>query len=465
MSIFSRIRENKSLRRELESAQAQNAKYLEVQEILTQKIIHDTEYGQSYVGNEFRDYPKAVAAIADRYNCRAAWGNLQTGVCVDLRAAFVLGEGVKVVHTTKTRKEAQRELDWCRDFFEYNGFDGEMTQEIAKEAEIEGKIALRIKYDVEPYKAWPGMITTRYVSWLSKRYKIEADPSDYLWYKRLFWEATGTDPGGSIPEEEFVYKKFGGQLNKPNEAQPKLMRCLTQIDRLDKALRDWREINHLFASPTAVLKLVNPAEVPKVRADLDKMNWKIGKFLTTTGEFMLVGADMQGVESLRHEIETNVKMISGATGIPIHYLGLLDLLKNRATGDNTRELVMAATARERMIWRGAFEELIVKAMVMFNQSAYGQKSIRLDPYKVRVEIPLITQDHWDHIERVLIPAAAQGIISKEHVAAQIPGVDLESEAEKRDTAAAKEAERSAAELENLRLRMRLPGHPGEGDEE
>ena len=37
---------------------------------------------------------------------------------------------------------------------------------------------------------------------------------------------------------------------------------------------------------------------------------------------------------------------------------LLDLLKNRATGDNTRELVIAGTEKERVIWKGTFKEML-----------------------------------------------------------------------------------------------------------
>ena len=93
-------------------------------------------------------------------------------------------------------------------------------------------------------------------------------------------------------------------------------------------------------------------------------------------------------------------MISGTTSIPIHYLGLLDLLKNRATGDNTRELIMAGTVRERMIWVGVFEELVEKAMGMYNsKTGLAQKTAQTRPEEDQVKIPVVSEDQWTHSER------------------------------------------------------------------
>jgi len=153
------------------------------------------------------------------------------------------------------------------------------------------------------------------------------------------------------------------------------------------------------------------------------------------------------------------------TGIPIHHLGLLDLLKNRATGDNTREVINAATNRERRVWIGAYEELIEKSMKMFNENANPQKSKEkmLDPTKISINIPLITQEQWDRIERVLIPAAVAGIISKEFVAEQIPGVDLEAEAERSDKKEEVESERMKREMEKIKAEQQAQPIPPKED--
>lgn len=455
MSIFNRGANVRELKKQTELLRTQIKKYQEVQELLVKDILTLQETQLKYTGNDYKEYGSAVQAISDKYNCKADWGCLFTGIIIDLRAAFILGEGIKIIHKTETRAEAERELQWAEDFFSWNDFDAEGSQEMAKEAEIEGKIAIKLIYEKEAWREWPGMVSARYISWLSKKYNVEADPNDYLYYKKLIWAATGTVQAGDLEEKGFVYKKFGGRLNSPNEAQPKIIRCLTQIDRLDMALRDLRQIDHLFASPTPDFEVDDIKQIDGLTEKLNNINWKIGKLLIHTGKFSMKGSDSAGVANLVQEIELAIKLISGTTGIPIHYLGLLDLLRNRATGDNTRELVMAATARERMIWKGAYEELITKAMNMFNENVYSQmsKNSKLDPTKVGVDIPLITQEHWDRIEKVLIPAVTAGIISKEYAASQIPGVDSEAEAERKEQSKNDELDRAKSELEAMRVEI------------
>lgn len=426
-----------------------------IQEFMFKNILSMQTYQQGFVGNEYRNYSKAVKAISDKYNSKSDWGCLQTRIIIDLRAAFILGEGVKIVHKTKTRKEAEAELEWAKDFFAYNGLDAEMAQELAKEAEIEGKVALRLFWDdltKEPFRKRKGMPSVRFLSWSQKAYTVKADPQDYLWYKELEWPASGVLEAGSVQEPEFVYKKFGGRLHDPNEAQPRVMTCLTQIDRLDKALRDLREINSLFAAQTPDFEVENAQQAAALFKWIADTNWKIGKAIVHIGKFELKGPDMSGVLNLDKEIETNTKLICGAVGVPPHFLGYVDLLSTRATGDNTKELVMAATTRERAIWGGVYEELLEKAMVMYNtKTGTSQKSEgQLDPEKIGVKIPLISNEHWAHIQNVLIPAHAAGIISKEFVASQIPDVDLEEEAERAQVAEENALTQAQEELKQMR---------------
>jgi hypothetical protein len=460
MSIFNKSKvlqaEVRELRDKTAELTGQVTKYRETQELLVKDILTLQEVSRAYVGNDYQVYEDAVYEISEKYCGRAEWGVLQTRSIIDLRSAFILGEGLKVTHTTETRAEAERELQFAEDFMSFNDLDGELDQEMAKEAEIEGKIAIKLWLDEEPYRDWPGMVSARFKSWLSSKYVVTADPNDYLWYKNLSWKAMGTTSAGSYDEAQFVYAKFGGRINMPNEAQPKIAACLTQIDRLDRALRDLREIDHLFASPTPYFKVLSVAEGQAIETYIERTNWKIGKALITSSEFTLVSAPITGVDNLIAEIELCVKMISGATGIPIHYLGLLDLLKNRSTGENIRELIMASTTRERQTWIGVYEELLTKAMQMWNATYRAQKTEGLlDPTKVKVDIPQVTQEHWDHIQNVLIPAVAANIISKEHVAGQIPGVDQEKEAELRADQEAKDAEQAKAEMDALKEEMSL----------
>ncbi|MDD5171098.1 MAG: hypothetical protein PHN75_19940, partial [Syntrophales bacterium] len=310
----------------------------QVQELIVDNILAVIEKEKKYVGNDYQDYDLAVAEIDRKYRSVADWGCLQTSTIIDLRAAFILGEGPQVgAAKGLTTDDAKKEIDWCADFFAFNDLDSEMTQEIAKEAEIEGKIGLRLTWDKKPYKTHSkGMVNARFVSYREKKYKIIPAPDDYLWYKQMTWGAKGTNPAVVIEEPEFVYKKFGGRITDPNDAQPRIQRCLTQIDRLDKALRDLREIDHLFSSPTADFEVTDMTQATQMLKLIKDTNWRIGKAIVHVGKFSMVSPESSGIVNLIAEIELLVKMISGTVSIPIPYLGLLDLLKNRATGDNTR---------------------------------------------------------------------------------------------------------------------------------
>jgi len=314
----------------------------------------------------------------------------------------------------------------------YNGLDREVSQQFADEAEIEGKIALKIA----PEKTTDSdgkektMISVRFVSWTEKKYTIEAAPEDYLQYKKMTWRPKDKDKDEVLEENQFVYKKFGGRITKPNQATPKIMRCLTQIDNLDKALRDWREIDRIFSSPILNVKCETERDVKLSKQALDDKNWKLKKIFVSTTELKYSQFDIKGIDAIEREIETNSKIISGTTGIPVHFLGFTDILKQISTADNLMESIKAATLKERETWKGAYEEAIKKSMIMANNETGDNqmsKDKRLDPAKIGVEIPFITKAEWDRLINFYLPAAVANKISDETLHKNIPGLDDELE--------------------------------------
>ncbi len=406
----------------------------------------DIDNAGVYKGNEYRTYETAVLAVDEKYNGTAKWGVLQTGNIIDLRAAFIVGRGFKVSARDKG-VNAKKEIAWTNAFFEYNDLDKEMTQLWAIEAEIEGKILIKIDMDKTPvldvYKDYGyEMVAARYVSWLDKKYTVIASEDDYKKYTKVEW--TGVKPG-ELEEKQFVYKKFGGRISDPNQAQSKVMKCLSQVDNLDHALRDWREINRIFGGPILYMKCVDAKEVGKAMEAMDDKNFKIKKMLAGTGDLMFITLNINDVKSLEQEILTNAKMISGTTGVSVQHMGLVELLKNRSTGDDQREALSAATVKDRVTWEGAYEELISKAMTLFNDAVNAQKSDskKLNPSLIKVTIPVVTQQHWNNIEKIWLPATIAGKISEELFLEQLPDIDTEKELER-------QAEKEEAELERIK---------------
>lgn len=410
----------------------------------------------SYKGNKYTSYPSAVVDIAEKYNGTAKWGVLQTGNIIDLRAAFIINEGIKIV---KKEDNADMELEWAKKFLEYNDLDKEVAQEYAKEAEIEGKIAIKLAIEGIKTKDEKGnekddfQVSARYVSWTDKEYKIKTDPQDYLKYIEMAWQPKNKNKLETLKAPEFVYKKFGGRINNPNEAAPKIMKCLTQIDSLDEALRDWREIDRIFSSPILGVECKSKEDVKITREALKDKNWKTKKIFISTAKLYYAQFDIKGVESLEKEIMTHAKMISGTTGIPIQALGLPEFMgQGRATAENLMEFMIAATNKERLVWIGAYEEIIRKAMVMYNKKANAQMSEakQLNPDKIGVEIPVITKDHYERLEKIFLPAAIAGKISDEAFQERIPGFDMEAEQKRKEKKESDDYERVIKENEDLK---------------
>lgn len=437
------------------------------QKVKTQHMVdiisgtEDEDIG-AYKGNEYRTYRKAVSAINRKYNGTAKWGVLQTGNIIDLRAAFIISRGIKVMAREEV-VDATKEIKWANDFLEYNDLDKEMVQEFAKEAEIEGKILLKIDVDdtpeIEKYKEYGyQMIAARYVSWTDKKYTVKTPDDDYGKFIRVEWESGSGGPG-SLEEAQFVYKKFGGRINEPNSAQSKVMKCLSQIDNLDKALRDWREIDRIFGGPILYMKCETKQEADAALDMFKDKNFKIKRVTAGTGELMFVELSMSGVESLEKEILTNAKMISGTTGVGVQYMGLIELLKNRSTGDDMREGLSSATTKERATWEGAYEELITKAMNLFNNTVKKQKSenTKLNPSLIKVVIPTITKQQWDNIEKIWLPAVVAGKITQKLFLEKLPDVDVEEELERQKENEESELERVRTENENLKKEQPFMG--------
>lgn len=408
----------------------------------------------TYQSNSYPTYQSAVMEINRKYIGIADWGVLQTGSIVDLRAAFIVGDGM-IISDKEPGEEPSAELEWTEEFFKYNDLDREVVQEFAKEAEIEGKIALKLAIEEdkeedeevdEKDKKW--RVSVRFISWLDKKYKVIPNPLDYLDYQKLKWDTTGTHKGETLDAKEFVYKKFGGRIMNPNEAAPKIMKCLSQIEGFDKALRDWRQINHIFAGPILYAKCEDQNEVKITLAAMNDKNFKLNKVLAGTAEIGFIKLDVGGIDSIEKEIADLAKVISGTTGVPVHWLGFVDLMSNRATAEDLINMINGATTKERQTWIGAYEEVIKKAMDMWNNAAEKgmSKDKQLDPDKIKVDIPIITKMHYDRLEKIFLPACIAGKISDEAFLAMVPGLDVKAEMERKK-------EKEDSEIEGLKNEM------------
>ncbi len=326
---------------------------------------------RSYVGtpSEYSTYSTQVAELGRMYSNVADWGCMMAKNVIDVRTAFSVGEGVEVKKREGFEGSAEKELVWIKNFMKFNNIDKEAPQEFAKEAEIEGKVLLRLLVDTVARN-----IRVVHTPWRRFNYNITTPAYDFFNYIRAAYIGTGESRVSfDLGNPWFVYKRFGGVVDEVNLTPPKTAFVIREMRDLDKAIWDWRKIDRLFCAPTPVINCPDRQTAKETEAWVTKSNWRIGKLLILGGEgvkFELVGWKGDGYTTLKSETESLVKTISGTTGIPVHFLGYPELLSNRDTAENLIELIALSTDKERHTWASAYEELFQKAMIIYN-TAYG----------------------------------------------------------------------------------------------
>lgn len=422
-TIFPRKIEVKELRRKV--GELQNSVDILIGEVETRK---------SYVGNAYQDYRTAITALCKAYEGTADWGVLQVGNIVDIRSAFIIGQGIKPVADNKE----SREFEFIQEFIKYNDLDEELPQEFAKEAELEGRILVKLIPNPEKKQ-----IDVRFISYNTTGYKVITTKGDYKKYEVVKYRDTDTQSDVVLNASEFVYKKFSGRVSKVNDIMPKVAKVLTQCENLDKAMYDWRRINNLFASPTPVITCEDSTAATIVSNKINDINWKIGKLLILSkGTYTLVGADVAGATALEKEIIADAKIISGATGVPVHFLGYPELMSNRSTSTDLFEFINASCNKERNIWTGFYEELFYKALIMAQQFQTGYNP---DVNPVKVQILQVTEAKMQELSTVWLPLYNAGVVDIDFMLSKIPDIDPERVKKSQEESALRMFERIKAQ--------------------
>lgn len=381
------------------------------------------EASSTNTGNPYKEYKAAIEELGRKYEGIADWGNYQTRSVVDVRSAFTIGNGIQVVEvdpvTRKTIRERsgkyKKELDFIEEFIQHNDLDEEGPQEYAKEAELEGRVLFKLIPNKDKKQ-----IDLRFLSFQTNQYQVVSNADDYKIYDRVEYKHPVTHQDITLKLGEFVYKRFAGRADKVNDVMPKVATILRQLEDLDKALKDFRKINNLFASPTPHFNCEDETSAVDLYNKIKEINWKIGKVLVTAkAQFSLISADAAGAEALVKEITNLVKVISGTTGIPVHFLGLPDLMSNRSTSTDLFELIVASTNKERKTWVGTYEEVFMRAMEMSN-TEFGT-TFKTDV--VSCDIPQITAAKLQELTDIWLPLFNSNVIDIDYFLSMIPDAD------------------------------------------
>ena len=396
-----------------------NAKKLESIQNM-QVLMGDTSgIDKTYTGNSWKTYEAATSEIKDRYTCAADWGVSITGPIVDIRASLISGDKVNV----KKDKENEKDGDWIDEFLKVNGIGDYRLMEMVTSTEIEGRLLWTLRFDKD--HEWTsgttkkmGMVKVTPVLWINDKYDVEVDDSN-IPDKIVFADNEKQD----IESDKFVYRKFGGLMGDVNEPVQKVWRTLTYSEAAEKCLRDLRGINKLYASPRPVFKCKDKEEVKLVLDWLAKNpNWKIGMPFVTSAEFSYVQPNIDHVLMLIKEYYINIQAISAITGIPVHWLSLVDLMSNRATADDLGDITELAVSTERQVVTSALNELVKKAAILQTEET---KQTAIDYSSFEISLSVITDEHWKRLKDTWMPAAIAKLIPTKIFLDKLPDVDAE----------------------------------------
>lgn len=386
-------------------------------DILNTTIISLTEQlsNNQLRKNKYTSYDKQIQQTYKMYNGESDYGSDILRGIIDIRTAFIGGEGISLVCTQKkNKKKIQAFLDKLIDD---NNLDGAGFIEMVETGEMEGKCLPIIILEKEKIKI-------RHLTWISNKYNVVTDEYDPKNIKKISYQDGDTDKEITIPLGKAVYVKLGGSSDKVNQTTTRTGTVLTQIENLDRALYDLRANNHFFGRITPYFECQDQASADLINKAIEARQFTPETGYAGTAKFSYVSPDMGASDNLNQEIMLNIKKINVVTGIPVHWLGWPDLMSNRATAENLLEVVNSATKKERTKWQSAIEELVKKAMAL----AFEKNIIDFnepDSFQVRIPVPSVFQ--MKQIMSVYFPMQQSDIMSKTTLQNMTPGIDSQEE--------------------------------------
>ena len=417
--------------------------------VVLESLITATRFNTSIPGtsNAYKLYENQTREIYKKYNGWADFGVAQVRAAIDIRTAFISGEGVSV------SAENDATAKWIDDFLIKNNLRGERFTNAIKGTEMSGQTIIMMR----PAEWFDGSLyvrTTRVPYSLERPYRATfKDPFIKEELEAIEFKVEGLWQKGSLGK--FVYVRTGGDDFDTRGPTTKVGVVLTDCENYDRALKDMRRNNHILARITPHFKTTSSNESKSLRAKLNEMRWRIGQAFIGTADFKYVTPGQGAHENLETEMVSTIKTISSVTGIPVHWLGYVDLMSNRATADNLYEMVKHATISERVAWERAMFELIIKAQEVYINSG-GTELPALDR-KIQVTLPLIDFSQFKERVEALSLAYRDEAISMADYRGALPGIDPLV------TERAVKAEQD--EAINQLVKSGLPTMPTEGDDD
>ena len=420
-------------------------------EIMIESMLTGRAMGASVPGtiNAYTSYDGQVAETYNKYNSFSSFGSQQTRAVVDLRTAFISGEGISI------SCEDDRTADWIEDFISKNGLDGKQFINAVKGSEMAGQSLLLLR----PRPWTDGSVYIR----VSRMPYINTAPYRAVYKDPMLREEVQDiqikqdGQWVSLGFSNFIYVRTGGDDANTSGPVTKVGVALTDIENYDRAIKDMRRNNHVFARITPTFKTETDDEAKALQTYLDQMKWTIGKAFIGSAEMDYATPSGGAHENLETELKATIKTISSVTGIPVHWLGFVDLMSNRSTATSLYELIKNGTLSERVEWEAALKNTILKSQELYI-NAGGTELPGMNP-DFQVRLPLVDFEGFAERIKAWSLAYADQAASIDDYRNAIPGIDPMK------TKKAIEEEKKNAEKEMVRMAAELPDETEEDEED
>lgn len=366
------------------------------------------------ITNSYSEYTSQVRGTYRKYNGRDNFGNSQTRSIIDLRTAFIAGEGLNV--TTQDERLAE----WLEAFITKNKLSGRFLIDSVKGSEMSGQSLLLLKT-----KTTSKQDTDIQVKIGRRAYHLDS------MYRPVYYDPNYSDDvvamevcvNGQwelLTDRNFIYIRTGGDDYNSEGPTTRVGLVLTDIENYDRALRDVRYNNHITARVTPNWKTDSSEEAKKINKQLADTRWEFGKATAGTAEFNYKAPPTGAHENLKTEAVLSIKTIASTTGVPVHWLGFVDLMSNRSTAETLYDSLKNATINERLAWEEGVYNLLLKAQELYINA--GGTDITYNP-DFSVRLPLLDFNSFLERIRAYSLAYSDRAISLEDYRNAIPAID------------------------------------------
>jgi len=392
--------------------------------------------------NPYNTHALQVAEIMVEYSGEQDIGSDLVKRIINIGAALKVPNGLALAPGKTSPERA-----YIEKFMQVNQLNEGVCTELAKEGEKQGQVLCQLVWDDADK-----MVKLNYMPWLDYQYTVRpigfnnmTPPYEVKWDTVEDTEVKA----GTLANEQIAFVAFNmryktdDQLRLTIEGSPTLGNVLQRIDDIGYDLIDWRQTNKLYAHPTPSLQTQDAEEAEAIQSQITTTGWTTGSMMISSGELKMVVPDNFHV-TLKESIQTNLQMVSGATGLSIAWLGFPDLMANRAVSDSLGEPLEIVAANDITMWKSFYEQMFDNVIRIRNTNLPG--GTKLETGIVKPMLKPMSDRIWQQLIRLYLPAVESGVMSRETFWGMIPGFPLTEEKE-RFAAELKEKLKDEAEVQ------------------